>query len=130
MQAHPRHFEVQYRALFALINLLVPDGSPPRLAYEELVPFVLAAMETFAAHEALVNRGCLVLHNLALSEPNHALLARAGVPRLLARMLALHPKEPVVQESATGIIRRLAHVTEALQRGGGGAAVGVGGGSA
>ena len=73
--------------------------------------------------------GCLVLHNLALSEPNHALLARAGVPRLLARMLALHPKEPVVQESATGIIRRLAHVTETLQRSDDGAA-GVGGGSA
>ena len=68
MRAHPREFEVQYRALFALINLLVPDGAPPRPAYDEVIPYVLGAMKNFERHEALVNRGCLVLHNLALSE--------------------------------------------------------------
>ena len=68
MRAHPDDLEVQYRSLFALINLLVPDGAPPRPAYDEVIPYVLGAMKNFERHEALVNRGCLVLHNLALSE--------------------------------------------------------------
>ena len=68
MRVHPCDFEVQHRALFALINLLVPDGAPPRPAYDEVIPFVLGAMEKFERHEVLVNCGCLVLHNLVLLE--------------------------------------------------------------
>ena len=68
MRAHPCDFEVQHRALFALINLLVPDGAPPRPVYDEVIPYVLGAMKKFERHEALVNRGCLVLHNLVLLE--------------------------------------------------------------
>ena len=68
MRTHPHEFEVQYRALFVLINLLVPDGVPPRPAYDEVIPYVLGAMRKFESHEALVNRGCLVIHNIALFE--------------------------------------------------------------
>ena len=107
MKAHPCVFEVQYRALFALINLLVPDGSPASASHAAVLPFVLRAMTRFETNEALVNRGCLVIHNLALSEHNHHLLKKHDAPRLLAALLRAHPKEHVVQESATGVLRRL-----------------------
>ena len=61
-----------------------------------------------ALREELINRGCLVINNLSLhgGSPG-ALLAACDVPRVLEQAIATHPKEPVVQESARGILRRL-----------------------
>ena len=64
-------------------------------------------MRRFTQHEELVNRGCLALSNLSLYESNHRVLVDAGVAQLLADVMAEHPKEPVVMESTSSILRRL-----------------------
>ena len=93
MATHPYNAEVQFRALFALINLVIPsvsvnnaeaendlrgaaavqveDSSEKEMLDEmvaELINLVVLAMKNFCASEAILNRACLVLHNLSLTQ--------------------------------------------------------------
>jgi hypothetical protein len=95
MTIHPYSAEVQFRALFALINLVIPSvsanenpeeggdggGADAAIAVEDssekevleemmdhLVNLVVLAMKNFCPSEAILNRACLVLHNLSLTE--------------------------------------------------------------
>jgi hypothetical protein len=94
MTIHPYSAEVQFRALFALINLVIPSAGPNEnpgdgeggggpdaaIAVEDssekelleemidhLVNLVVLAMKNFCPSEAILNRACLVLHNLSLT---------------------------------------------------------------
>lgn len=92
MTAHAFSAEVQFRALFALINLVIPsvnidqdpdneggvesaievEDSTEKEMLDEIVDhvvnLVVLAMKNFCASEAIVNRACLVLHNLSLTQ--------------------------------------------------------------
>jgi hypothetical protein len=96
MTTHPFSAEVQFRALFALINLVIPsvnpnenpderrdggEGADAAIAVEDssekelleevidnLVNLVVLAMKNFCQSEAILNRACLVLHNLSLTQ--------------------------------------------------------------
>ena len=68
MECHEDNINVQFRGLFALINLVVPDvpnEQPPEI--ELIIDRVLFAMSLFMTHTMLINRGCLVLQNLSLN---------------------------------------------------------------
>ena len=113
MYRHPFSAELQFRALFALINLVIPSvqkieanessnngngdtnssehrnnaasipSEPEQLGelnettekeiIDELVgdvaSLVVHVMKNFCSSEAILNRACLVLHNLSLTEP-------------------------------------------------------------
>lgn len=88
MIAHPFNAEVQFRALFALINLVIPsvslnanegetdsqpleDSSEKEVLDEmvdQVIHLVVSSMKNFCASEAILNRACLVLHNLSLTQ--------------------------------------------------------------
>lgn len=89
MTAHPYNAEVQFRALFALINLVIPSVSVNGNAEEDgetvpledtseremlddmvnrIIQLVVTSMKNFCASEAVLNRACLVLHNLSLTQ--------------------------------------------------------------
>merc|ERR1712224_1072082 len=113
MHRHPFSAELQFRALFALINLVIPSAQkagesgnntndnvstavevPPenrttvsvaieeqlgelnksteREIIDELVgdvaSLVVCVMKNFCSNEAILNRACLVLHNLSLTD--------------------------------------------------------------
>lgn len=148
MIAHPYSAEVQFRALFALINLVIPrvDGTPPegqqaapaanaagqveqvagvaRSASEEddsstskevlddlveqIVQLVVRAMNTFCSSEAILNRACLVLHNLSLrQEYHHALLWTPNCYQMLEWCMSNYRSDQVLQQSAAGTLHRL-----------------------
>lgn len=85
MEEHPKSFDVQFRALFALINLAVPcrphdfavdnriNGvdacREERQVLDKLGPRIarlsVMAMKNFWHEEDILNRGCLVVHNLS-----------------------------------------------------------------
>jgi len=91
MTAHKTHLAVQFRGLFALINLVVPEQpNTPAPHLEEVLECVLSAMETFMDDDLLVNRGCLVLQNLSLNEHNHECLRRSRARGVLAESMARH----------------------------------------
>lgn len=93
MTTHPYSAEVNFRGLFALINLVIPsvnvsedqeggaEGAGAIVPVEDtseremldemvdhLVNLVVRAMKNFCASEAILNRACLVLHNLSLTQ--------------------------------------------------------------
>jgi hypothetical protein len=90
MVAHPHNAEVQFRALFALINLVIPsmvgnsaeetqenvilgEDTTAMLdeSVEQIVELVVRAMKNYCSSEAILNRACLVLHNLSLTPHYH-----------------------------------------------------------
>jgi hypothetical protein len=88
MRAHPNNYAVQFRGLFALINLVVPDvpnQQPQNIG--EVIECVLRAMEVFHNDTRLMNRGCLVLQNLSL---NGALTGLIEPPALTLLGKSLH----------------------------------------
>jgi len=135
MMAHPYSAEVQFRALFALINLVIPsvsvnannDGGeenpeaiqpvPAQESSEkemmdemvdQVVNLVVLAMKNFCASEAILNRACLVLHNLSLAPEYHsALLWAPNCYQLLEWTMANYPQDQVLQQSAAGTLHRL-----------------------
>ena len=113
MESHPRVLEVQFRALFALINLVIPEAGAGydddldlKAANKRVVRYVLGAMAAFPDSEKLVRCGCLVLHNLSLDDGNVPHLLAAGVSLPLQRA-ARHHKDADVQRSAVSTLRRL-----------------------
>ena len=111
-RAHPRDAEVQFRALFALINLVIPEhdggarAAPDvRAAVAAVARAVLDAMAAFPDDEKLVRCGCLVLHNLSLDDPNVGALRAAGVAKPLLAAADSHA-DADVQRSAHSTMRR------------------------
>lgn len=75
MARHPDNFEVQFRAMFALINLVVPsktaDATEQEVIYDNassITILIVSAMKQFSSSYAIRNRACLVLHNLSQNE--------------------------------------------------------------
>lgn len=132
MREHPHNAEVQFRALFALINLVIPsvnvneeepveselaqygdddDASEKEVLNEivyQIVALAVLAMKNFCASEAILNRACLVLHNLSLTREYHdALLWTPNCYQMLEWCLANYRTDQVLQQSASGTLRRL-----------------------
>lgn len=137
MLQHPYNAEVQFRALFALINLVIPTEPRPDETEEmrefereifqqlgeagemsekemldvsvgQIANLVVVAMKNFCSSEAILNRACLVLHNLSLNEAHHSLLLwTPNCYQMLEWCLANYPHDHVLQQSAGGTIQRL-----------------------
>lgn len=131
MKMHPNCADVQFRALFALINLVVPcehqqqqGPSMPNLgsskislerqilddAVSEVASLVVSAMEKFCVVKDVLNRACLVLHNLSLiSEYHSALLWTPHCYQMLLWASNNHQNDKIIMQSASGTLQRLNH---------------------
>lgn len=163
MMRHPHNAEVQFRALFALINLVIPckfflgdvvlysfivdvlcayrmcvllffntsavsmseenaeeqennlddvaNGSYAEELDEmvnQITKLVVLAMKNFCSSEAILNRACLVLHNLSLTQAYHTtLLWTPNCYQMLEWALANYRGDMVLQQSAAGTLHRL-----------------------
>ena len=136
MTSHPHSAEVQFRALFALINLVIPcqstlnengGGSATGSAgsnsdagedssvrevldemVEQIVELVVLAMKNFCSNESILNRACLVLHNLSLTADYHStLLWTPSCYAMLEWCLSNYRNDQVLQQSAAGTLHRL-----------------------
>jgi hypothetical protein len=129
MMEHPFNAEVQFRALFALINLVIPSVSLAPNGYtgsqalsdgessekemldemvDLIVGLVVTAMMNFCSSEAILNRACLVLHNLSLTQEYHAALLNApNCYQMLEWCLGNYLTDQVLQQSAAGTLHRL-----------------------
>jgi hypothetical protein len=163
MLRHPFNAEVQFRALFALINLVIPckyrqlghllasteepmnslsfyftnitsaislnrtnsetvtmqdqvgeDSNKP--TEKEIIDglvgkigtLVVRAMTNLCSSEAILNRACLVLHNLSLTPGYHeTLLWTPNCYQMLEWCLANYRTDQVLQQSASGTLNRL-----------------------
>lgn len=128
MMLHPHSAEVQFRALFALINLVIPsvavadenhadddlDEVNRGFAEEldemvgQITNLVVLAMKNFCSSEAILNRACLVLHNLSLTQAyHHTLLWTPNCYQMLEWCLANYRTDQVLQQSAAGTLHWL-----------------------
>ena len=132
MTNHPKSFDVQFRALFALINLVVPSNAPlvpasmrdtsedtdgERQPTEKdvldvwaptIARLVVEAMENFCTSETILNRACLVLHNLSQS-PDYLpiLLWTPHCYQMLEWCRANHSTDTVLLRSASSTLGRI-----------------------
>lgn len=126
MRLHPNNFDVQFRALFALINLVVTSHPPKALSVitnprgprtekelldimvEDVASLVVSAMKNFCSSGTILNRACLVLHNLA---QNHeylpALLWTPHCFQMLEWCITNYPTDAVLRRSASSTLHRL-----------------------
>jgi len=137
MLQHPYNAEVQFRALFALINLVIPAeprpeetedmqaiereifkklGEASEISEKEMLNavvgqianLVVVGMKNFCSSEAILNRACLVLHNLSLNDAYHSILIwTPNCYQMLEWCLGNYPHDHVLQQSAGGTIQRL-----------------------
>jgi len=135
MLQHPFNAEVQFRALFALINLVIPSEMQPdetaeirereifqqlgeagEISEQEMLDasvgqisnLVVVAMKNFCSSEAILNRACLVLHNLSLNEEYHSILLwTPNCYQMLEWCLGNYPHDHVLQQSAMDTIQRI-----------------------
>jgi hypothetical protein len=146
MSRHPLSAEVNFRALFALINLVIPSVNleetseggvanadednvvqPIRIPQDEpdeisansereiinelvgeVTRLVVLAMRNFCSSEAILNRACLVLHNLSLTDDYHTvLLWTPQCYQMLDWCVTNYRTDQVLQQSATGTLQRL-----------------------
>jgi len=133
MMEHPHNHEVQFRALFALINLVIPSESLPENSADaaaireqiggvneiseqemldeavgQITNLVVMSMKNFFRNEAILNRACLVLHNLSLNENYHSvLLWTANCYQMLEWCIGNYRHDVVLQQSAGGTLQRL-----------------------
>ena len=74
----------------------------------EIASLVVRAMKNFCSSEAILNRACLVLHNLSLTQEYHAtLLWTPTCYQMLEWCLSNYRTDHVLQQSATGTLHRL-----------------------
>lgn len=113
----------KFRALFALINLVIPSVRNANQEEENndvsekemldavvgrVVSLVVASMKNFCSSEAILNRACLVLHNISLSQSYHgALLWTPNCYQMLEWCLSNYKGDQVLQQSAAGTLHRL-----------------------
>jgi hypothetical protein len=131
MKEHQYSADVQFRALFALINLVIPsvtsaitnntdenldddlgiDTTEKEMLDElvdQIIGLVVLAMKNYCSHEAILNRACLVLHNLSLSPCYHAsMLWTPNCYQMLEWCLSNYRTDQVLQQSAAGTLHRL-----------------------
>ena len=133
MMQHPNSADVQFRALFALINLVIPCSnqsqndalSPAQSNLREIMSessekeildesvgqitnLVVVAMKNFCSSEAIMNRACLVLHNLSLNYQHHTtLLWTPNCYQMLEWAMGNYRYDQVLQQSAGGTLQRL-----------------------
>jgi hypothetical protein len=126
MQIHSESFDVQFRALFALINLVVPCGQPKDLVFAkdhsefktekevlgnhmtEIVRLVVCAMKFFCSSETILNRACLVLHNISQNrEYLGTLLWTPHCYQMVEWCIVNHPTDQVLRRSAVSVLHRL-----------------------
>jgi hypothetical protein len=73
-----------------------------------IVGLVVTAMMNFCSSEAILNRACLVLHNLSLTQEYHAALLNApNCYQMLEWCLGNYLTDQVLQQSAAGTLHRL-----------------------
>jgi len=125
MQIHPHCLDVQFRALFALINLVIPENVqqqfnqndphntntnntflPQDTISHDILDHVLIAMDRFGDSDKLIRCGCLVLHNLSLRPTNIPILQANNTSKPLLRAARTH-NDHDVQRSAISTLRRL-----------------------
>ncbi|CAM9928382.1 unnamed protein product [Pylaiella littoralis] len=111
MACHPEDIDVHFRAMFALINLVTPDVTSEKIIQPEtmkaVVAIVVSAIQAFSNIVAIVNRGCLVLHNIALDPGHFNALVTIGAPEELLHAIGKHPSDALLIQCATGTLRRL-----------------------
>jgi hypothetical protein len=126
MRMHPKSLCVQFRGLFALINLVVPcknlsprttemDGTPQNIEKEildghvgEIANLVVAALQTFHSSKTIRNRAYLVFHNLSLSRDYlPTLLWTRHCYKLLGWCAAKDLSDQMLRRSAVGALRRI-----------------------
>jgi hypothetical protein len=128
MEQHSKSFDVQFRALFALINLAVPcrrsdfvldssidaaDAARVETAVlNKLGPRIarlsVAAMKNFCSSEAILNRGCLVVHNLSQSsEYMPILMETPHCYQLLEYCVTNHSTDRVLRRSVSSTLQRM-----------------------
>jgi len=128
MEKHSASFDVQFRALFAFINLVVPCRlsdfrNEDNIDFNEAVrietailnrlgariaELTVTAMKNFCSSEAILNRGCLVVHNLSQSsELMHHLLATPHCYQILEWCVTNHSTDSVLRRSVAVTMRRM-----------------------
>lgn len=128
MEKHSKCFDVQFRALFALINLAVPcrqsdfilDRSIDAAEATRVETAVLnrlgskiarlsvVAMKNFWSSESILNRGCLVIHNLSQSSAfMPTLLETPDCCRILEYCVANHATDRVLRRSVSSTLQRM-----------------------
>jgi len=123
MKAHPTSSEVQFRALFALINLAISPTSLSDLPnsqhnlqikdimdskVDEIISMIVKAMNNFSSNAAILNRSCLILHNLSLNADYHPnILFAPGCYQLLKICVTNYREDKILQQGAGGALRRL-----------------------
>lgn len=126
MTLHPDSYDVQFRALFALINLVVVAKRPRELifqdieggrqtekdALDEVVPrvvvLVVRAMKNFCGSAAILNRACLILHNLSQSDEYlNILLETPHCYQMLEWCLTNYQTDEVLRKGALSAFQRL-----------------------
>jgi len=130
MEKHVTSYDVQFRALFALINLAVPcrrsdfivadpniDASEAtrnemialRKLGRRITKLTTLAMKKFWSNEAILNRGCLVIHNLSQSsELMTTLLETPNCYQIVEWCTNHHPSiDKVLRRSVAGTLLRM-----------------------
>lgn len=128
MEKHSTSFDVQFRALFALINLAVPsresdfmfdssfdaaDATFHETAVldklrEKIARLSVAAMKNFWSSESILNRGCLVIHNLSQSPGFiQTLLHTPDCCQMLKYCLENHSTDRVLRRSVASTLQRM-----------------------
>jgi hypothetical protein len=140
MRKHPHSADVQFRALFALINLVVPckyptgtarsfpshDSNSSTSTYSasgeqamnekeildeivgEVIGLVVSAMKNFCSSETILNRACLVLHNLSQSQDYiTTFLWTPYCYQMLEWCITNYPTDQVRRRSAVSTLHRL-----------------------
>jgi hypothetical protein len=90
------------------------DGDDPSeqeildVLVSEICDLVVKAMKNFCSSEAILNRACLVLHNISLTQEYHrTLLWTPNFYQMLEWCLENYKTDQVLQQSATGTLHRL-----------------------
>ena len=75
---------------------------------DDIINLVVKAMKNFCSSEAILNRACLVLHNLSLTQEYHtSLLWTPNCYQMIEWCLANYTTDQVLQQSASGTLHRL-----------------------
>lgn len=74
---------------------------------QAVVAIVVSAIQAFSNIVAIVNRGCLVLHNIALDPGHFNALVAIGAPEELVQAICKYPSDALLCQCATGTLRRL-----------------------
>jgi len=121
MQRYPFSEEVQYRALSALINLVIPsdpnesgliDVVVEKKILDEhighIINLVITAMNNFRSNKEILKKACIVLQNVSLNSDNRRIILwTPKVYDTLQWCMENHSNDLDFVQSTGGTIRRL-----------------------